>query len=150
MSYIPFHTFFRLYITFLNVVTFCVSPEIKSHLLFMTEESLNTSSKSCSFVHVNTTSSDTLMWSAVAFIHRRDSQCRDVQLGNKCSFYCTLMTRWQIAQDAPAFCLLLGRGGGGEAAVSAVRCYCYLVVVKEAVSSVFIHWFIGFVIFRSK
>lgn len=34
---------------------------------------------------------------------------RHVQLGDKRSFHCTLMTRWQIAQDAPAFWLLLGK-----------------------------------------
>lgn len=39
----------------------------------------------------------------------RHTECREVQLGDKRSFYCTLMTLWQIAQDAPAFCLLLGR-----------------------------------------
>lgn len=34
---------------------------------------------------------------------------RHVQLGDKRSFHCTLMTRWQIAQDAPAIWLLLGK-----------------------------------------
>lgn len=43
-----------------------------------------------------------------------EAEGRDVQLGNKSSFYCTLMTQWQIAQDAPAFCLLLGRTQWGS------------------------------------
>lgn len=61
-----------------------------------------------------TTDQSSLSLVCVCVTHCCAKTCRHVQLSNKCSFSCTLMTPWQIWQDAQAVCLLLGRTQQGS------------------------------------